>query len=230
MAHTYGGVLASRTSSTSNPITRSIVVPATDTVIVLLLKVNGGTDRTGGSPSWNGVTMTQANQTQKAAASPEAGCELWYLLNPTPATANVSIPNAGGLTIFSTVVTGRSATGKSLFAGANGSNNTSANPSPGTVVQGLGDIAFAVSASGVTTWAPTAQAGTVIANTDDGAHGGGEQYTIAGAGAVLDLNWTQSSDDWGAVVANFTEQPKHRFQNYMRPRGGNATVSVGGVG
>jgi hypothetical protein len=174
---------------------------------VLLLKTAGGTDRTGGAPTFAGLTMTQASTTQKAAASPEAGAELWYLLQP-PAGANTgSIPNAGTLTLYYTWATGKAAPGHvSLLDGANGGNGTSTNPTPGAVVTTTnGDIGFAIAASGVTTWAPTAQAGNVIANTDDGTHGGGEQYYLQDTPGSITLNWTQGSDDWGAVAAFFRQ-------------------------
>ena len=110
MAHTFG-TASTRTSSTGNPITTAgFTLEASDTVLVLLLKVNGATDRAGGSPTLNGLTFTQANSTQKAATSPEASCELWYILNPCNPYANpaavragsyaVTIPNTGGLTVF----------------------------------------------------------------------------------------------------------------------------------
>lgn len=207
MAHTYA-LGRARTSSAGNPITFSYTVAKGDTVICLLLKGVGGTNRAGGSPTWGDYTFTQANSTQKAAASPEASAELWYLLNPLPGTHDLTIPNTGAITVFATVAIGRAVSGgTSAFDAANGGNNTAANPSPGSIVTTeAGDIVFAITAGGWTTWSPS-NAGTVIANTDDGAHGGGEQYTIAGAkGSIITLSWTfATSDDWGAVVAAFKE-------------------------
>lgn len=217
MAHTFGKSTV-RTSSAANPITSaafSIVVG--ETVLVLLLKVNGATDRTGGAPSFAGLTMTQANITQKAAASPEASCELWYLLNPPIGSWTVNIPNTSALTIFYTLATGKAKPGgKSAFDAAAGANGTSTNPAPGSITTSEdGCIGFAVVASGATTWTPTAQAGTVIANTDDGAHGGGEQYHLQPSAGAINLGWTfGTSDDWGAVCAYFKEVPPNTLENY----------------
>lgn len=223
MAHTYALGVA-RTSSAGNPIAFSYAVSRGDTVIALMLKAVGATNRAGGSPTWGPYTFTQANSTQKAAASPEASCELWYLLNPAPATATLTIPNSGALTIFYTVGIGRAALGgSSAFEGANGGNNTSTNPTPGAVtVTEAGEIGFAVNANGATTWAPSAQVGTVIANTDDGADGGGEQYILNPALGSHTLSWTfGTSEDWGAVSAYFREIPPPNLENFKAVRVGD---------
>lgn len=221
MAHVFGKA-STRTSSTSNPITTAAFSIVTgETVLVLMLKVNGATNRAGGAPSFAGLTMTQANSTQKAAVSPEASAELWYLLNPPIGSYTATIPNTGALTIFYTLATGKAkAGGRSAFDVAGGNNGTSTNPSPGSVTTtDSGDIGFAVVASGAQTWGPTAQAGTAIANTDDGADGGGEQYHLQSALGAIDLNWTfGTSDDWGAVCAYFKEVPPPNLNNYMGVR------------
>jgi hypothetical protein len=196
-----------RTSAAGNPITFSYTVAAGDTVLGLLLNIQSATSRAGAAPSWNGANLTQANSTQKAVTTPEASCEAWYLINPTPATGTFTIPNTGALTIFATVVIGRSAGGVVTFVGANGGNGTSANPSPGAVTVNItGSIGFAVTAGGWQSWSPSAQVGTVIANTDDGATGGGEQYILNPATGSHTLSWTfATSDDWGAVSMYFQD-------------------------
>lgn len=217
MSHTYA-LGRARASSASNPITFSYTVARGDTVLVLLLNVVGAAVRAGGAPTWGSVTLTQANSAQIAAASPEASAEIWYLENPVPGTATLSIPNSGSLTIFHTVALGRAALGgSSKFEGANGGNGTSTNPTPGAVtVTAAGGIGFAVAASGATTWGPSAQVGTAIANTDDGANGGGEQYILNPAIGSHTLGWTfGTSDDWGAVSAYFREIPPCGFNNQM---------------
>lgn len=223
MAHTFGQNSA-HTSSAANPITVAFTTLPGETVLVLLLKVNGATDRAGGAPTFAGLPLTQAGTTQKAAASPEASAELWYLLNPPIGTFNVVVPNTGALTVFHMVATGKAkAGGKSRFDGAAGANGTSTNPAPGAIVTTEdGDILFAVVASGATTWAPSAQAGTVLNNTDDGAHGTGRQYNLQAAKGSLNLNWTfGTSDDWGAVAAAFGEVPPVAFNNYLGVKVGN---------
>src|SRR5262245_30666466 len=146
MAHTFGKN-STRTSSAGNPITTaSFSIVAGETVLVLMLNAQSATSRAGGSPTFAGLTMTQANSTQKAAASPEASAELWYLLNPPVGSWTCTIPNTGALTIFYTLATGKAkAGGRSAFDQANGSNNTSTNPTPGSVTTTEdGDIGFAI--------------------------------------------------------------------------------------
>lgn len=217
MAHTIG-TLGTRTSSTGNPITFSQAVAAGETVLCVMLHVDGGTNRAGGALTWGGYTMSQANSTQKAAASPEGSTELWYLVNPLARTDTLTIPNTGALIIKYQVALARAvAGGRSHFRAAAGSNGTSTNPSPGAIASCVaGDIVFATVATGATTWAPSAQAGTIIQNTDDGALGGGTQYSIRGSDGSFTCNWTfGTSDDWGAVAACFGEVPPRVLQNYM---------------
>lgn len=223
MAHTIGTIPA-RASSTANPITFSHAITQGETVLVLMLKVDGATNRTGGSPTWGGYTFQQASTTQKAAASPEASCELWYVLNPLPGTNTLTIPNAGSLTVFYQVATGRALNGGySALDVTTSANGTSANPAPGSVTTTQdGDIGFAVVATGAQTWSPSAQAGTVISNNDDGAHGGGTQYHLQATMGAINLGWTfGTSDDWGAVVAYFKEVLPNRLNNYGYVRVGD---------
>lgn len=202
------GTIDARTSATGNPTTFSKTVLQGENLLIVMLKVNGGTNRAGGSLTYGSQTMSQANSTQKAAASPEASTELWYLINPTVGTATLTIPNTGGLTIFRVVASGR-CSGTPYLVGANGSNGTSTNPSAGSVtLPDYGNILFATVCSGATTWAPSARSGTQIQDTDDGAHGGGTQYLISTnpVPAGQTMSWTfGTSDDWGAVVAAFGE-------------------------
>jgi hypothetical protein len=198
--------------------------------MVVMLKVDGATDRAGGSLTWGDRTLSQASTTQKAAATPEASTELWYLLNPAPGSKTLTIPNSGALTVFYQVAFGRAAGGgKSKFNAAVGTNNTSANPSPGAIAGCLaGDIVFSTAASGAQTWAPSAQSGTLIQNTDDGAHGGGTEYSLRVADGSFTPSWTQASEDWGAVAAAFSEIAPNGLENYKRVRADSGiSVAVG---
>jgi hypothetical protein len=229
MAHSIGTITA-RSSGSTNPLTAAVTVAQGETVLVVLLKVNGATDRAGGALTYAGVNMTQGNTTQKAAASPEASTEAWYLVNPPVGTANVSIPNSGSLTIFVQPVAARApAGGASVFANAWGSNGTSANPSCGSgVLPEAGNIVFATVASGAQTWNPSARTGTQIQDTDDGAHGGGTQYLIVNTPvpAGQDMAWTQASEDWGAVAVAFHERPAVSFNNYLAVKVAGDGMSV----
>lgn len=221
------GQNTTRATSASSPITTgSITLATNEKLIVLMIKTVGSVTRAGGSPTFGGQTMTQANSTQIAAATPEASCELWYLLDPPTGANTASIPNTGVKTIFYTLATAKASTttsGKVTLDGANGGNATSTNPTPGAVAVTEGyTIGFAITAGGWTTWNPSAQIGTIIANTDDGADGGGEQYWVTTGPGSLTLSWTfGTSDDWGAVAAFFKEQAPVSFNNYLFADGGD---------
>src|SRR5438477_6834894 len=134
--------IASRSSNAS--INRT--TQAGDTVMVLLIKTVGATNRAGGPPTFGGIPFTQANSTQKAAASPEASAELWYLLNPPIGTFLCNVPNTGAATLFITTEAGQAQAGMtSALDGASGGNNTSTNPTPGAIVTTAnGDIGWAI--------------------------------------------------------------------------------------
>lgn len=235
MAHTQRDLVNHTSNAAANPTTFSATTQRGDTVLVLMLVAVGGTNRAGGSPSINGVTFTQANSTQKAATSPEASCELWYLIDPhslfIPGAYTVTVPNTGGLTIFYALSAGiAKAGGHSAFDVATGTNGTSANPAPGSITPTEdGDIGFAVCATGAQTWSPSAQAGTgccgtgsSLGNFDDGANGSAFQFHLQATKAAIDLGWTfATSDDWGAVCAYFKEIPPHALNSYMEIRAGS---------
>lgn len=228
MAHTRANRVA-RTLSSSNPVSFSMAVSQGDTVLVLLLNVVGAAVRGGGAPTYDGVPMTQASTQQIAAASPEASAEIWYVLNPLPGNRTVSIPNSGSLAIRYTVEAGQAeAGGSSALDGANGNNATGTNPSPGAVtITQSGDVAWSIIAGGAQTWSPSAQVGTAIANTDDGATGGGEQYALNPAVGSLTLSWTfGTSEDYGAVAVAFKEVPPLKLNNQIT-RGLRAGGSMG---
>lgn len=235
MAHTYS-LGKARTNSSANPITVSYTVNAGDTVVCLMIKTVGSTNRAGGAPTFSGgdpslgtATFLQAGSTQKAASSPEASAEIWYCLNPLPGTYTLTIPNTGAKSIFYTVGIGRAASGgSSIFGGTNGSNATSTNPTSGAINYDPGAIGFAIVATGATTWNPSARTGTKIADTDDGADGGGEQYSIRTISGNFTLSWTfGTSDDWGACAAAFFEVSPTKNNNFI---GGHSSADVASVG
>jgi hypothetical protein len=212
-----------RTSSSGNPITASVAVPAGVGALVVLLKIDSGTNRAGGALTWGPYTLAaHPSNPQKAVTTPEVGVEMHWLLNPAPGTQTLTIPNTGALTIKYTIERAIPAGGGTCaLGGTSGSNNTSTNPTPGNIaINEPQELAFAIVAGGHTTWSVTGQAGTAIANTDDGAHGGGEQYALNPAiASAFALNWNNgTSEDWGALVASFREVPANAVNNFAGVR------------
>lgn len=226
MAHTYRQIIAHTTSS-GNPISQaSVVVSPGDTVLCLTLKVAGATNRAGNAPTIGPYTFVNRGGVQKAAASPEASAELWDVLNPAPGTYTLTIPNTGALSISYGLDAGQAAAGWATdFDAVAATNNTGTNPSPGALERSRsGNITFCIIATGAQTWAPSAQVGTNINNTDDGAHGTGRQYSIGGPGSHT-LSYTfGTSDDYGIIASSYKEVPATNFPNYPKFKVGNNLI------
>ena len=208
MAHTYGAANA-RVSAATSPITSATFTPTSgSTCLVLYLWVLGATNRAGGAPTYNGVAMTQANSTQKAATTPESSMEIWYIVGANAAVAATAvIPNTGSLTISYAFATGKAGSGlTSVFDNAIGANGTSTNPSCGAMTVAAGTITFAGVASGLQTWSMAVAGGaTQILSDDNGATGCAASYLLSAGGGSQTMSWTAGSDDWGAVAVSFKE-------------------------
>lgn len=232
MAHTFGNVSALQ-NHTADPATFSFTPDAGSTVLVLFIIGVTSTDRTGGAPTFNGVAMTQADSTRKAASAPETTTELWYLLSPPITTANISIPNTGVLQLRSIAATGKAGAGTtSALDVANGGSGTSINPSVSVTTNVNGDIIFAGIGSGANTWAPTSQDGTILSNFDGGNYGGGAQYLLQPTAGTQAMGWAFSAatDDWAAVVAAFKEVAGSNLTLTLSDDTSGLADSVGKVG
>lgn len=192
------------TTGTEGPVLVSVTTSSADDVLVLCLVVASATLRAGGAPTFNGVAMTQAATTAQAASAPETSCEIWYMIDPPATTANVSIPNTGGLTIRRDVSCYTSGTGTFNYGDASTSSGTSTNPALTLNVPYDNSVWISAVGTGATTWAPSAQDGTVLYNTDHGANGMGSQYGIKNTSGSQSMGWTEASlDDWAIVAVNF---------------------------
>ena len=91
----------STAASTANPITLGITID-TSTVVVASILSQPNVARTGGDPTFNGVTMSQASTRLGVEA---IGVETWYLLNDdiTTGISTLSVPNSGNKTLFLTL-------------------------------------------------------------------------------------------------------------------------------
>lgn len=195
-----------RFTGSAAPLVQAFTCGSGVKVLTLGIVVLGGTDRGGGAPTYNGVAMTQASTTQKAASSPEVGAELWYLINPTTGSAqNISIPNTGtAKTLYCQAASWIAPTGYNIaFDTATGANGTSANPSPGAIVPSVnGALVIGVMGSGNNN-PPSGRSHIILNETDSGNQSDNNQYLIQPTAASVTLTWTATSDDWGAVVAAF---------------------------
>jgi hypothetical protein len=210
MAHAFG-TSGARQSLATNPNSYSYTTPAGATCMALMIVYAGAVDRAGGAPSFAGFTMSWNGATVRAAVSPETTVEMWWIegqnFNLSAVTGNVVIPNTGALTIRSVVATGIAGGGFTSARDDYDTNTaTSTNPTVTSTPTINGDIIFAVVGSGATTWAPSAQSGTNIVNTDAGANGDGMQYALRALSGAFAMSWTfGTSDDWAAIAVAFKE-------------------------
>jgi hypothetical protein len=213
MAHTFD--VKNRTAvGTANPTTVSLTPTSGATVLVVGLIYSGTTDRTGGSPTFNGVAMTKAGATIKGT---ETSVELWYLLNPSIGTFNVSVPNANTRSMEVSAYTFKAGAGNSTTFGttySNFSTTGTTNPSVSTTAT-AGQLLVAVIGNGATTWNPSARTGVQLYDSDDGAWGGGSQYILS-ATANQSVGWTfGTSEDWSELIASFNEVADTNRQGYV---------------
>jgi len=74
----------------SNPVNLTIAVGAGSKLLVVCIKSVQSVYRTYGVPTFNGVAMTQAGSYSGSYYS-----EIWYLVNPSVGSYQLSIPNSG---------------------------------------------------------------------------------------------------------------------------------------
>ena len=207
----------STTYSTSDPVTGSIAPNADDSLIVAILIYSGGTDRTGGAPTFGGTTMLQADTARHGNTSPEASTEMWYLtasaVNAQYITGSeVSVPNGDGVRVVVHLVTAKAGAGKTAAVNVTtGSSNatTSTNPYCKITTTAGSTIIFESIGTGANSWAPTARTLNFvnIQDNDIGVYGGGAQYLITNTTGVITGSWTfGTGEDWGIVMAAFGER------------------------
>ena len=192
-----------RGTGTSNPQTLSYTCGTGVKLIVLGIVTAGATIRTGGAPTYNGMTMTQADVNRSAT---ETCAELWYLLNPpTGAAYNISAPNTGVKTVYLLASSYIPPSGyEYVYDTANGNVATSADPDVAVTTTVNNDVVVAVLGDGLDT-APTAQSHISLFSVDDGTYSDNLQYAVQATAGAITLSWTVASDDWAMCVGAWKE-------------------------
>ncbi len=218
MAHVFDTNL--RFTGASNPLTSDYTPGSGATVLVLGIVTAGSIQRSGGSPIFDGNSLTQADQTRQHSVNPEISCELWYLLQPETGSAlQISIPNPTSLTLHVQVSTYKAASGfTSDLDVENGSSGTSASASVSVTPTVNGAVIVGVFGDGEN-FTPTDQTGTELNTTDDGLYSDSNQFTLQAIAAAIETGWTTQTygagvygggvyngdDDWAMSVAAFKE-------------------------
>lgn len=200
--HTF--VNSKRWKGNGSPSARAFDCGTDATLLVLTIVGAGTTQRAGGAPTYNGVALTQADQTRGGATGYETSAELWYLIDPPSGANTISVPNTGAITLYATASSYSAGDGYTSAFDASGFNEatTGANPSASVSASVAGDVYVAVLGDGLAT-APTARTGTALAEVDDGSYSDNHQYYIKAGTGSQTISWTIASDDHAMVVAAF---------------------------
>jgi hypothetical protein len=201
----YGHIPAAVSdTTTNNPISGSYSCGVNTKAVVAMLFYAAATQRTGGTPTYGGENMLQA---ESLAGVTEAVCEMWYLINPPTGQQTISIPNANTRTAWVNIVGVNATSGCSVTVDDTGINETTAaNPTVQLVTTTAAFLAFACVATGDNTFNPTAQRGTEIYNDDPATYGSASQYLSGSASGTVNMFFTEAtSDDYGALAIAFKE-------------------------
>lgn len=240
MAHTYGGggrIPSSGTTTTSNPATASINLPAGTTVLWVSIVCGGTTARAGGDPTFNSVALTQRTAKTDSGGTPEVNTEDWYILEPdTGSSYTLSIPNSGGLAMAIAYGYASAATDYTSRLQKGGVlNGSSTNPSATLTGVLDGAIWFGAVGNGATTWNPSARSGTQINDWDAGSWGRGAQYGIKSGTGDQTISWTfGTTEDW--VITGIAFDERHNKYPYLvgsasgSGTGSSYNIDVSGLG
>jgi len=192
--------------STSKPVTASYTQTSGACLLVLMIAYAGTTLRTGGAPTYEKVSFTQADSA-RCYLGGECTVETRYLLNSGITGSNtVSIPNDGALSLMAIIADATTGSGYAGFDVASGRSALGTNPYASVTTTKGNTLIFAHVASGDNAFAPTGRTGTNIMQEDLGTWGVAFQYYDKAAAGAQTLSWTEStSDDYGAIAAAFYE-------------------------
>lgn len=171
------------------------------TLLCLGIVVRTNVQRTGGSPTFGGVTMTKADITRVAN---ETNSELWYLIDPPSGTTqNLSIPNTNVRTLYVTLASycvNDPPRYKTVFDTATGQTTTTAGSYVRITTNYYGSVLFQIQGCGNNN-PPTAQNQTLLYKVDRGNYSDDSQYALQTDPATTTFTWTFGSDDYCSSLA-----------------------------
>lgn len=190
-------------TSSANPVTLSYTAGSEAKILVLCIGNSSTTQRTGGSPTFNGVEMIQVGTQQSGAF--EGTAEMWYLPYPDTGSAyTISVPNSNTRTlglIASSYTT--SALGIALDVYTQ-SGTTAANPSLTLEPTVDGNVVIDSFTDGNAN-RPSAWNQTLLYRNDNGSWSNNAQYALQDTKGPITFSWTIASDDVGRILASFKE-------------------------
>lgn len=198
-AHTFDNS-AQSTAQTTDPATLAYTTGTGATVLVAMI-AHTQASRTGGAPTFNGLTMIQVGS--EVLNGQEVGAEMWYLVDPPIGTFTISVPNSGLVRqriYAASFIAGSGFT--SALDVSNSTNTDAANPSLLLTTTVNGAVVVDVLSDGLGT-VPTARSHTLIANADEGALVNEAQYALQATAGNITLSHTIAVDDVAMIAAAF---------------------------
>jgi hypothetical protein len=201
MASTYYHLLdtSGNTTGNANPYTTTYTCGLKTTgctLLVLGLVYAAAASRIGGSPTYNSVTMTQANTTRNAT---ETSCEMWYLIDPTSGVSyTLSIPNTNTRTLYVTLSSYSTLNPRrytSVLDTTNGNSTTSINSSLSVTTTYNGSLIVQTHGCGNNS-IPTSNNKTLLFSVDRGNFSDNNQYELQTTAGTTAFTWNFSNDDW----------------------------------
>lgn len=204
-AHTFD-TSARSSLQTTNPATLSYTAGSGTTVLVVML-AHTQASRTGGAPTYNGITMTQVDG--EVLNQQEVGAEMWYLIDPPTGSAyTISVPNtgAGSIRIYGASFKAQSGYTSALDV-SNTTNTDTANPSLTLTTTVNGAAVIDILADGDPD-VPTGRSHTLIGSADENQRTNEAQYALQATAGLITLSHTIPSDDVAMIAVAFKEVAK----------------------
>ena len=192
-----------RRLSTANPRTLNHTCGSNAKLLVLNIFIAGVTARTGADPTYGGIPFTKID----SYASGETGNEMWYLVNPSSGTYQISVGNNGALSIALTAISFNASTGAIITLDASSRRSaTTANPSTNITTNYPNEVIVQHWSSGLNTITGT-PTGVKIVLCDVGKYGTASQYLLTTDATTYSVGWSgvATSDDYILINAAFRE-------------------------
>jgi hypothetical protein len=157
------------------------------------------------APTYNGVALSQVDR-MRSDVAPEQAAELWYLLNPTTASALPVVISGRDASSHLKISSWKAGTDRTTKLDVSiGSNGTSANPSATlTPTTRKGNVTVQIVASAVNS-VGTLSHKNLTPQVDHGSEVSEMQYYIHTDTEAVTMTYTVASNDWGLLMASFKE-------------------------
>jgi hypothetical protein len=203
-AHTYDTKAGTPTYLASDPKQLAFTC-ATGTTLLVVMVYHNHTSRTGGAPTFHGVTMTQVGT--EVLNAQEVGVEMWYLVDPDAgAEYIINVENDSSISLRIVAASFAAQSGYTSELDQNTSTNVDAqSPSLSRTTTVDGDVCLDVLGHGQSD-PPSAHSNSTLYVTDEGFLTFSTQYALqANYGAITMSHTTANSDDVAMIMACFKE-------------------------